>query len=272
MTFFFFFFLNSPSATSYIQNKKIMAGTIQLFTREPNGDIHSVEVDSEGTVDSVFQELSSTGVDIYRCNLELNGTILDRDSELCDIGLGNEDLLDLSPKPVMLTWRRFEGEDMEACFKENNTVIINKNSGTKNWDAHTTPLVPLKPSGSSHRFRVQCTYEPSWTTSIGVTAEGIKAGRGFNEMAQVSIGEKGTVQWENPELASHRMENGSVLDFVTNSTLDAEGQYEVSVQIFIVLNGTPVLGKTCSFVTRSAKIMLACYCYAPGQGWRVIND
>eukprot|EP01060_Flectonema_neradi_P012682 TRINITY_DN1943_c4_g1_i1.p1 TRINITY_DN1943_c4_g1~~TRINITY_DN1943_c4_g1_i1.p1 ORF type:complete len:250 (+),score=26.84 TRINITY_DN1943_c4_g1_i1:50-799(+) len=249
-----------------------MAGTIQLYARESNGDIHSVEVDNEGTVDSVFQELIASGVDTHRCNLEWDGEILPRESELCDTGLSNEDVLDIVLKPVMLTWQRFPGEEMEACFKENNTVIINKNSGTKNWDAHTTPLIPLKPSGSSHRFRVQCTYEPSWTTSIGVTAEGIKAGRGFNEMAQVSIGEKGTVQWENAELASYRMENGSILDFVANSTLMPEGQYQVAVQIYVVINGTPILGKTSTFMTRSARIMLACYCYAPGQGWRIMND
>ena len=151
---------------------------------------------------------------------------------------------------------------------------IYRNQSTRNWDAHTTPLVPLLPTGTTFSFTVQSKYEPSWTTSIGIAAEGLRAGRGSDEMVQVSIGEKGAIQWDNEELADFVLKFGSILEFQVDSyafSADDE-ECQVKVSIFVYVEGRRILGKSGSFVTKERNIQLACYCYAPGQGWRVVND
>ena len=159
-----------------------------------------------------------------------------------------------------------------------------RNQTTKNWDAHTAPLIPLARTGTSFSFVVQCLYEPSWTTSIGVTAEGLRAGRGSTEMAQLSIGEKGAVQWESDELAEYLVTVGSVLEFQVDAVPHAgagaaagedggeDRRMQVEVNVYVHTEGRRVHGKAITFLTEAKHVHLSCYCYAPGQGWRIVNN
>eukprot|EP01061_Rhynchopus_euleeides_P021266 TRINITY_DN34699_c0_g1_i1.p1 TRINITY_DN34699_c0_g1~~TRINITY_DN34699_c0_g1_i1.p1 ORF type:complete len:293 (+),score=99.83 TRINITY_DN34699_c0_g1_i1:125-880(+) len=248
---------------------------ITLFVRDLEGNLHGVEVPATASVQELLDQLEGI-VPTEGCGLLLGDVPLGRDEEIAETGASPDDVLQLTSNKINLKWQLFDNDPSNAACTENDTVIINKNQATRNWDAHTTPLVPLMPGGTTFSFTVQSMYDPSWTTSIGVAAEGLRAGRGCDEMVQVSIGEKGTVQWDTEELSDYSLKFGSILEFHVDSypfsSCDAEQECQVNVSIYVHVDGRRILGKGGSFVTKHRSIQLACYCYAPGQGWRVIND
>ncbi|KAJ9438763.1 hypothetical protein DIPPA_28341 [Diplonema papillatum] len=93
-------------------------------------------------------------------------------------------------------------------------------------------------------------------------------------MVQVSIGEKGVVQWENSALQGHAVEKGTILEFEVCAEPEEGGgcnSVKVNVSVYCHVDGCRVLGTSGSFVTEKQRITLSCYCYARGQGWRVVS-
>eukprot|EP00754_Rhynchopus_humris_P026814 Rhum_TRINITY_DN15042_c30_g1::Rhum_TRINITY_DN15042_c30_g1_i1::g.137205::m.137205 len=259
---------------------------LPLFVRDLEGSVHPVAVSVSSTVEEIFEQLQGI-VATDGCDLLLEGVPLSRTDEVAETGVAPDDVLQLTSKKLRLTWQVYDGDNSAAELLEDGTAVVNRNQTTKNWDAHTAPLIPLARTGTSFSFVVQCLYEPSWTTSIGVTAEGLRAGRGSTEMAQLSIGEKGAVQWDSEELLEYLVTVGSVLEFQVDAVPHAgsgaaaaaagedsgeDRRMQVEVNVYVHTEGRRVHGKAITFLTEAKHVHLSCYCYAPGQGWRIVNN